>query len=120
MPSKVGSASACARLRTAKAAAGSQRGITIDTYRSVRLQPDPVKIRSRVSTPFSPPSITTSSGWAWSAPRACCRNRGLRQGKAAVAKFFEQVNETTSFQQFEPREYVAQGDTVVALGHYRA
>ena len=28
--------------------------------------------------------------------------------------------ETEDFEQFEPREFVAQGDTVVAIGHYRA
>lgn len=45
---------------------------------------------------------------------------GERQGKTAVAEFFEQVAESEDFQTFEPREFVAQGDTVVALGHYRA
>jgi ketosteroid isomerase-like protein len=30
------------------------------------------------------------------------------------------VAESEDFQQFEPREFVAQGDTVVAIGHYRA
>lgn len=45
---------------------------------------------------------------------------GERRGKAGVAEFFKQVSETEDFQQFEPREYIAQGDQVVALGHYRA
>lgn len=45
---------------------------------------------------------------------------GERRGKAAVAEFFKIVGETEDFQQFEPREFVAQGDKVVALGHYRA
>jgi ketosteroid isomerase-like protein len=45
---------------------------------------------------------------------------GERRGKAAVAEFFKQVSESEDFQQFEPREFVAQGDKVVALGHYRA
>jgi ketosteroid isomerase-like protein len=44
---------------------------------------------------------------------------GERKGKAAVGEFFKQVAESEDFQQFEPREFVAQGDTVVALGHYR-
>lgn len=43
-----------------------------------------------------------------------------RRGKAAVAEFFKQVAESEDFEQFEPREFVAQGDTVVAVGHYRA
>ena len=45
---------------------------------------------------------------------------GERTGKAAVAEFFKQVAETEDFEQFEPREFVAQGDMVVAIGHYRA
>ena len=45
---------------------------------------------------------------------------GARTGKQAVAEFFKLVAETEDFEQFEPREFVAQGDTVVAIGHYRA
>jgi len=45
---------------------------------------------------------------------------GERTGKAGVAEFFRIVGETEDFQQFEPREFVAEGDTVVAVGHYRA
>jgi len=45
---------------------------------------------------------------------------GERKGKAAVAEFFKQVADAEDFQQFEPREFIAQGDKVVALGHYRA
>ena len=43
---------------------------------------------------------------------------GVRQGRAAVAQFFQQVNETIAFETFEPGEYVAQGDLVVAIGRY--
>ena len=45
---------------------------------------------------------------------------GERRGKASVAEFFKIVGETVHFQQFEPREFVAQGDKVVALGHDQA
>ena len=45
---------------------------------------------------------------------------GERRGKAAVAEFFRAVAESMTFEQFEPREFVAQGETVVAIGHYRA
>ena len=44
---------------------------------------------------------------------------GRRHGRAAVAEFFRQVAEATTFETFEPREFVAQGDRVVAIGHYR-
>jgi ketosteroid isomerase-like protein len=43
---------------------------------------------------------------------------GQRRGKAAVAEFFKLVAESMQFSSFEPREFVAQGDKVVALGHY--
>lgn len=45
---------------------------------------------------------------------------GVRRGKAAVGEFFRILSETEVFEQFEPREFVAQGDKVVALGHYCA
>jgi hypothetical protein len=45
---------------------------------------------------------------------------GEQRGKAGVAEFFRRVADSEDFQVFEPREFVAQGDRVVALGHYRA
>jgi ketosteroid isomerase-like protein len=45
---------------------------------------------------------------------------GVRQGKAAVAEFFKQVAANVNFSAFEPQEFVAAGDKVVALGHYTA
>ena len=45
---------------------------------------------------------------------------GLRRGKAAVREFFAIVGSTLDFQAFEPKDFVAQGDTVVALGSYKA
>jgi uncharacterized protein len=43
---------------------------------------------------------------------------GLRRGKAEVARFFQEVDATTQFERFEPREFVAEGDAVVAIGTY--
>jgi ketosteroid isomerase-like protein len=43
---------------------------------------------------------------------------GARRGRAEVEEFFKQVAANVSFSRFEPQHYVAQGDTVVALGHY--
>ena len=45
---------------------------------------------------------------------------GERRGKAAIAEFFRQVAEHVNFSRFEPQEFVATGDKVVALGHYTA
>lgn len=44
--------------------------------------------------------------------------QGTRNGKDGVAQFFAQVAEHTKFSVFEPREFVASGDKVVALGRY--
>lgn len=45
---------------------------------------------------------------------------GVRHGKPAVGQFFQQVAEHIQFSRFEPREFVSNGDRVVALGHYTA
>jgi uncharacterized protein len=45
---------------------------------------------------------------------------GRRRGRSEVARFFETVGKSISFAVFDPREFVAQGDKVVALGHYTA
>jgi ketosteroid isomerase-like protein len=43
---------------------------------------------------------------------------GPRKGLQQVGRFFEQVGASTDFKTFEPRTFVAEGDTVVALGYY--
>ena len=45
---------------------------------------------------------------------------GVRRGRGAVTEFFQIVGSTIEFHAFEPKEFVAQGDTVVAIGSYRA
>jgi ketosteroid isomerase-like protein len=45
---------------------------------------------------------------------------GERRGKAAVGEFFKQVGASLTFSAFEPKEFIATGDKVVALGHYTA
>jgi uncharacterized protein len=43
---------------------------------------------------------------------------GLRRGRTEVANFFAQVGSAFEFTKFEPREFIAQGDDVVAIGDY--
>jgi uncharacterized protein len=45
---------------------------------------------------------------------------GERRGKAQVGEFFKQVAQNVNFSRFEPKEFIASGDKVVALGHYTA
>ncbi|RJF99310.1 nuclear transport factor 2 family protein [Noviherbaspirillum saxi] len=43
---------------------------------------------------------------------------GARHGKEAVREFFSTLDQSQQPLHFEPREFIAQGDKVVALGHY--
>ena len=43
---------------------------------------------------------------------------GERRGHAGASQFFQLLGGAVEFEQFEPREFVAQGDKVVALGTY--
>jgi len=45
---------------------------------------------------------------------------GTRHGREGVEEFFSVLDETLEFEQFEPREFVAQGDSVVVLGYERS
>ena len=45
---------------------------------------------------------------------------GERRGKPSVGEFFRILAQSMTFDQFDPREFVAQNDKVVALGNYRA
>jgi uncharacterized protein len=43
---------------------------------------------------------------------------GARRGPDQVGKFFASVAETQEVLQFEPREFVSEGEKVVSIGHY--
>ncbi len=43
---------------------------------------------------------------------------GARQGKEAVAEFFQLLGETDEFSHFAPTEFIAEGDRVVVLGDF--
>jgi len=43
---------------------------------------------------------------------------GARTGRASVAEFFRSVGSTQDSLNFEPRELIAEGDRVIALGSY--
>ncbi|HYE64783.1 MAG TPA: nuclear transport factor 2 family protein [Pyrinomonadaceae bacterium] len=43
---------------------------------------------------------------------------GKRSGRDQVAQFFTTLADAQEVRQFEPQEFIAQGDKVVALGHY--
>jgi ketosteroid isomerase-like protein len=45
---------------------------------------------------------------------------GTRRGRQQVGEFFALLRKTLKSQRFEPREFIAQGDTVVVLGYERS
>jgi hypothetical protein len=45
---------------------------------------------------------------------------GTHRGKDQVAWFFKTMSETQEFKQFEPKEFIAQGDNVVVIGRETA
>src|SRR5262245_23519469 len=45
---------------------------------------------------------------------------GERRGKPQVKEFFDLVAKHIHFSRFEPKEFIAEGDHVVTLGHYTA
>jgi len=43
---------------------------------------------------------------------------GTRRGHEQMGEFFASLVDTQEVQHFDPREFIAQGDKVVVLGHY--
>jgi uncharacterized protein len=56
----------------------------------------------------------------WITPGAGIPTEGTRHGKAEVKDFFETVAATWEFTDFQPRDYIASGDMVTAIGSYTA
>jgi len=57
--------------------------------------------------------------WSIPGPAAVSPLCGVRRGKEQVADFFKRLPELEEVQLFDPREYIAQGDKVVVLGHFK-
>lgn len=63
--------------------------------------------------------LTDDVEWTYQGPSSI-PFAGTRRGREGVAEFFSLVGENLEFQEFRPREFVAQGDTVVVLGFERS
>ncbi len=62
--------------------------------------------------------LTEDVEWTFQGP-SVIPFAGTRRGREEVAEFFSLVGGTLEFEQFEPREFVGQGDTVVVVGYER-
>jgi len=63
--------------------------------------------------------ITDDVAWFVPGPKDAVPIVGQRHGRQGVAEFFSKLAELQEAEEFEPREFVAQGNRVVVLGHYR-
>ena len=74
--------------------------------------------RGDIATVLS--ALTDDVEWWMPGPPRGIPYAGLRRGPEQVTQFFISMGGAVEFEQFEPREYIAQGDQVVALGHVKA
>ncbi len=63
--------------------------------------------------------LTDDVEWSQPGPSAI-PFAGTRHGREGATEFFSLIGEMLEFEQFVPREFVAQGDTVVVLGYERS
>src|SRR3954451_23393565 len=64
--------------------------------------------------------MTEDIVWVSPGPRDVLPTAGERRGHDQVAQFFSTLNDTEEIQRFEPQEFIAQDDKVVALVKYGA
>ena len=63
--------------------------------------------------------LTDDVEWITPGPPELMPVAGKRRGRQQVAEFFSTLNQQENVELFEPQEYIAQGDKVVALIKYR-
>lgn len=64
--------------------------------------------------------LTDDIKWTCPGPTDILPYARIYNGKQEVANFFKLIYENKDFPSFEAREYIAEGDKVVALGHWDA
>lgn len=64
-------------------------------------------------------ALTDDVEWILPGPAGTLPFAGVRRGREQVVQFFAVIAETLTFEQFEPGEFIAQGDKVVVLGRSR-
>jgi ketosteroid isomerase-like protein len=63
--------------------------------------------------------VTDDVEWVIPGPVGLLPTAGTYRGKDGVVKFFAVLNESEQIEHFEPREFIAQGDKVVAVVNFR-
>src|SRR5437879_9440993 len=87
---------------------------------------NPVQIVKEAYAAFSRndiPSIINlmaeDGSWYLPEPQTVVPFVGRRKGKTEVNQFFSTLADVQDVERFEPQEFIAQGDKVVALGNYK-
>jgi len=62
--------------------------------------------------------LTDDVEWTMQGP-SVIPHAGTYRGREGIEEFFTLLDETLEFEQFEPRKFIGQGDTVVVLGYER-
>ena len=57
--------------------------------------------------------------WTIAGPPEIVPYAGTRRGHEGAAQFLQQIGVSVEFEQFEPRQFLAQGDTVAVIGSER-
>jgi uncharacterized protein len=73
----------------------------------------------RGDIPAALDALTEDVEWREPGPSEVLPWAGLRRGRGQVGQFFRALDDAEEVQQFEPQEFIAQGDRVVVLGHER-
>lgn len=60
-------------------------------------------------------SLADDIEWTTPGPTDIMPTAGTRRGRQAVAEFFSMLNDQEDFEVFEPEEFIAQGEKVVAI-----
>lgn len=63
--------------------------------------------------------VANDAEWITPGPSDIMPAAGHRRGHEGVAEFFSTLSEQEDVELFEPQEYIAQGDKVVAIAKYR-
>jgi ketosteroid isomerase-like protein len=63
--------------------------------------------------------LTEDVEWITPGPTDVMPAAGTRRGRAGVADFFSTLSKQEDVELFEPEEYIAQGEKVVAINRYR-
>jgi ketosteroid isomerase-like protein len=62
--------------------------------------------------------LTDDVKWTSPGPPDLLPTAGVYNGRSGVTEFFKKVAQETEFLAFEPREFIAQNDKVIALGYW--